>query len=443
MKKLIYPFTSKKLPELKEVGGKALSLMVMTQEEFPVPEGFVLAVNFFEPWFQEVEKGNAWKAFLKSPKGDLQRHCGAVKKDCESLELTTSQKAALNVAIKKLRKNALFAVRSSSPEEDLEGTSFAGGYETTLGVTHTTLEEAILHSFTSVFDERIVKYKLQHKMRTDAPRIAVIVQEQIASDVSGVAFSLNPQNNCYDEAVINANFGLGETVVSGQVTPDTFIVDMPKRKILEKKIASKDHALWLNKNGGTEKKDNEKPSKPSLTDRQAKEVAKLVEHVEKHYEKPMDIEWAYAKGKLYLLQARPVTAHFPLPESLISSPGEPKYLYVNMGLVKQGIPGLMSPMGADIMLHLVGVAGEMISEEAITDPKTGISAFSDGVMVTQVGNLQKMMGKKLTNAAIYIGGQSIVDTYETIDMKEYLPDRLPKTLAEGRWKVLLLKYLKQ
>jgi pyruvate,water dikinase len=79
----------------------------------------------------------------------------------------------------------------------------------------------VRQSFASVFDERVVRYKLQRGMAIDRPRIAVIIQEQIASDCSGVAFSLNPLNNCYDEAVINANFGLGETVVAGLVTPDS------------------------------------------------------------------------------------------------------------------------------------------------------------------------------------------------------------------------------
>ena len=131
-----------------------------------------------------------------------------------------------------------------------------------------------------MFDERIVAYKRQHGMATDDPRIAVIVQEQVPSEVSGVAFSLNPQNNCYDEAVINANFGLGETVVNGHVTPDTYVVEKVRGEILERGIASKSHAAWLVNGGGTEERDNADPEAPSLTDEQTLAVAELAADAE-------------------------------------------------------------------------------------------------------------------------------------------------------------------
>ena len=139
-----------------------------------------------------------------------------------------------------------FAVRSSSPEEDLEGASFAGGYETTLGVTVETLEAAILHSFTSSFDERVFLYKKEHGFQLDHPRIAVVVQQQVDAESAGVAFSLNPLNNCFDEAVINANHGLGESVVAGEADPDVFVVDKLKREIIETRIGSKQAVITLN-----------------------------------------------------------------------------------------------------------------------------------------------------------------------------------------------------
>ena len=203
---MIHKFSTTETPPIDRVGGKARSLIDATRAGFPVPDGVVLSVEFFRPWLEEVERGEAWAAFLSSPEAERRQRCDAVKTSCAVLRLTPTQKEALEAALRTLPEGGLFAVRSSSPEEDLEGSSFAGGYETTLGVTRNGLQAAILHSFASVFDERIVTYKLQRDMRTDRPRIAVIVQEQIASEVSGVAFSLNPLNNCYDEAVINANF---------------------------------------------------------------------------------------------------------------------------------------------------------------------------------------------------------------------------------------------
>ena len=230
---MIHPFSTDPTPALRQVGGKARSLIEATAAGFKVPAGFVLDVDFFQPWLDEVRAGAAWHAYLESGEDDTREACAAVKAACASLTLTDGQRAELHDAVGTLNADQCFAVRSSSPEEDLEGTSFAGGYETTLGVTPDTLEEALRTSFASVFDERIVAYKRQHGMATDDPRIAVIVQEQVPSEVSGVAFSLNPRNNCYDEAVINANFGLGETVVNGHVTPDTYVVEKVRGEVLE------------------------------------------------------------------------------------------------------------------------------------------------------------------------------------------------------------------
>ena len=222
-----------------------------------------------------------------------------MKARCSALQLTATQRDALDEALRAFPEDGLFAVRSSSPEEDLEGSSFAGEYETSLGVTRDGLEKAIRHSFTSVFDERVVRYKVQRGMRGDQPRIAVIVQQQIASDVSGVAFSLNPLNNCYDEAVINANFGLGETVVDGSVTPDTYVVEKTRGEIIDKRIAAKSHAIWLEADGGTREAGIEHPESSSLSDAQALAVAELATRAEAHHGAPMDLEWEIQDDDLY------------------------------------------------------------------------------------------------------------------------------------------------
>ena len=152
---------------------------------------------------------------------------------CVALPLTATQRQALE----DLRKNlaalgddVLFAVRSSSPEEDLASASFAGVYETRLGVRPADLDDAVRHCFASSLDERVLVYKKEHGFDVLSPRIAVVVQQQIDSEVAGVGFSLNPLTNDYDEAVIDANWGLGESVVAGVVSPDHFILDKVSRR---------------------------------------------------------------------------------------------------------------------------------------------------------------------------------------------------------------------
>ena len=337
-------------PTLSEVGGKALSL-IDASTSFPVPPGLVLTVTFFETWLEQIQKSEAWKNYINNQYADgtvTKELCDAIKKQCENiLSLDDGQIKLLEEAVKlafgpdtDIRHNlGIVAVRSSSPEEDLVGSSFAGGYETSLGVTSDNLQSAIIHSFASLFDHRIHLYKVQHGMDTHAPRIAIIIQRQIASEVSGVGFSINPNNNCYDETVISANFGLGESVVGGVVTPDTYIVDRfdPKEsKILSKKVAEKASSIWLDTSSsdlGTRQQENKTPNAQALTDAQILEVANLVARVEEEeeYSLPVDIEWAYDKdGRLYLLKARPVTAYIPIFPEMITERGQEKKLYLDV-----------------------------------------------------------------------------------------------------------------
>ena len=429
----VFPFSTVSATTPDQVGGKASSLIDVTRAGFNVPPGVVLSVNFFSSWLEEVESSEVWSAFLSSPEEELRQYCDVVKARCSTLQLTQTQRDVLGDALRRLPTDGLFAVRSSSPEEDLEGSSFAGEYETSLGVTFDGLEKAILHSFASVFDERVVRYKLQRGMRIDQPRIAVIVQQQIASDVSGVAFSLNPLNNCYDEAVVNANFGLGETIVGGSVNPDTYVVEKTRGEIIDKRVASKSHAVWLEADGGTRAVENKHPEAPSLSDAQVLAVAELAALAEAHHGCPIDIEWAIQGEDLYLLQSRPVTAYLPLPEDIITRPGEEKCLYLDLIVLSQGFSDNLSVLGGQYW-------GKML--EAIKG-ETMIDRGMDGTLLNTCGrqyihcsNLTKAFGSLMTKS---------LETYDTptrkifgtIDLKkDYLPAKKPDALKGMVWAIL-------
>ncbi|GKT30940.1 Phosphoenolpyruvate synthase like protein, partial [Aduncisulcus paluster] len=167
----------------------------------------------------EIRQSPEWNAFLKNPSKE---NCDMLKNTASNLDLTQRQKSALQEALQTTQALDLFAVRSSSPEEDLKDTSFAGQYETYLGVLKDQVPHYIAQAFSSVFDTRVVEYKRLNGLDIYQPKIALVVQKQIKSDISGIAFSINPNNNCYDEVMINASYGLGEAIVSGIVTPDTY-----------------------------------------------------------------------------------------------------------------------------------------------------------------------------------------------------------------------------
>jgi pyruvate,water dikinase len=361
---MIYDFTTTDEPELSEVGGKGFSLMRMTQARLPVPPGFNLPVEFFEPWISELRSRPEWETLqnaLRDPGSgdDLTSSSDALKVACEDLELDAEQRKELDEAVASLPDDALLAVRSSSPEEDLAGASFAGGYETELGVTAETLPGALRSCFASAFDERVFVYKREQGFAVDDPRIAVIVQQQISSERAGVGFSLNPITNDYDEAVIDANWGLGESVVSGQVSPDHFVVNKVTRSIVEKQPGGKETSVWLQDDGGTVEKPDPRTDEFSLSEAELLEIVDMISQVEELYGQPMDTEWAYAEGKLYMLQARPITAYIPLVPEMRTEPEEDRILYLDAALT-EGLTtnAPIAPMTLDWLFKSVAIWGE-------------------------------------------------------------------------------------
>jgi pyruvate,water dikinase len=318
-----FTFKDSFLPLVEQVGGKGLSLLYSKKKDFNVPPTVVLSTKFFQPWIEHLKASPEWKAFAQTKADDMTAAATDVKNSAQTLTFSEDQQQTLSEIRKYLQTEGiiLMAVRSSSPEEDLEGASFAGIYETVLGVTDANLEAAIKTCFASALDERVVAYKQKQGYDAHDPKIAVIVQKQIASETSGVAFSLNPLNNSYDQCVINANFGLGETVVDGTIMPDQWVVDKVSNTVLEETPGKKDIAIYSKTDGGTESKTPASPTELCLSDDQVLAVTELTAQVEAAYGKPMDIEWAYEGEQLYLLQARPITTYYRLPDEMLSTPG--------------------------------------------------------------------------------------------------------------------------
>lgn len=304
--KLVNRFSDSPLPSLDQVGGKGLSLIRLFQAGFPVPPGFILTTAFFEPWLVLLKATPAWKQFLTADQASLRDACQRLKAISAGYELSTEQKKRLREALIVFDEKTLFAVRSSSPEEDLGSASFAGGYETVLGVTADRLEAEIHTVFATCLDARIVTYKHERGLAAAEPRIAIVVQEQIASEAAGVGFSVHPVSGDPDQAVFESNWGLGETVVAGRVSPDRFVMHKPTRKILERQLGKKERAIVLLTGGGTHEREDPRHEQLSLQDGQLQALTEAVIAIERHFDRPFDMEWAFAGGRLYVLQARPI-----------------------------------------------------------------------------------------------------------------------------------------
>jgi rifampicin phosphotransferase len=440
---LVYRFSDKYIPDLSEVGGKGLSLIKGSKSDLPVPPGFVLTVEFFKSWFDLLKNTKNWENFLKSTESKtLSSICNELKKIASNFKFSPQQKELVLFYLNDYDENEIFAVRSSSPEEDLEGASFAGGYETLLGVKKDSIKNAVNKAFCSCLDNRVLMYKKENGFDVTDPKIAVVIQKQIASEISGVGFSINPITNNYDEAVINSNWGLGETVVSGNVTPDTYIVD--KLTLVSKNVVKgkKEKTIWLNPDGGTVEKNEFSASEITLSKEQVAELTELIKNVETIYKKPMDIEWAYEDRNLYLLQARPVTAFAPIAPEMQTNPGEEKFLYQDMTISVQGLYKPISKLGTSLYVSVVKQLWKMLfKKEMELNPNSSLGWIAHGRMFSNLSNIFGFIGKE--KFAYFIDNMDSLasKTILNIDEEEYKSKTVNKKLYMFRVFRIILKAL--
>jgi pyruvate,water dikinase len=394
-------------PQIQQVGGKGASLIRLTQAGFNVPGGFVLSVEFFNDWISQVIVSDAWQQMLLADPLDLVTFtgkCRHLKAYAESLEFTSKQLHLVNQSI---RKDSAYAVRSSSPEEDLVDSSFAGLYETLLDVNANQIFTAIRTCFASCLDSRVFVYKHKLGMIFDSPRIAVVVQNLIPSEVSGVAFSLNPLNNDFDETVVNATFGLGEALVSGEITPDSWTLNNVTHEVIKFNLGSKG-----------ENQSNE----ACLDDHQIKLVSQATCAIEEHYQQPMDIEWAFCKGEFFVLQARPITTYIPITKEMMTEPGERRVLYMDESLADGiTISGPVSTLTNDYFMYIIKLFIRHLNKNLNLDlpPKQNLIVCTDIRYYTNmtvmarwrdIPSLAKM--KKMIDV-------TYADILETCDLSEY------------------------
>ena len=201
------------------------------------------------------------------------------------------------------------AVRSSAVDEDGATASFAGQHETFLNIVGAeAIIQAVIRCWESARSEHALHYRRQQGLSLAHPQIAVFVQQLVASDVSAVVFSANPITGNRDEVMINASWGLGESIVGGTVTPDTFIVRKSDLAVVQRVVADK-QCMTVSAPGGTHEVEIPRflRNTSSLNDEQVIEIAALALTLETTMQYPVDVECAYAGGELYLLQCRPIT----------------------------------------------------------------------------------------------------------------------------------------
>jgi pyruvate,water dikinase len=302
-------FTDPPACEAGLAGGKGANLALLTQKDFPVPPGFIVTAGAYREFVRHAGRLlDRVGTFHVDEPALLRQEAADLRRDLEALPLPTEVEQALRQQLASFPADTAFSVRSSSTFEDLAGAAFAGQHDTYLNIRGVdSILDRVRACFASLWQERAIAYRRQHGFEHAAAAMAVVVQTMVRCDVAGVAFTINPVSGSLKEMLVNANFGLGESVVSGDGEVDQYVLDRDgklRSSVIGHKIA---RVICGERGAQAIEVSAEEAARPCMSDAALGELATLMRQVEDAYQFPQDIEWGIADGKLCLLQSRPVT----------------------------------------------------------------------------------------------------------------------------------------
>lgn len=327
-KKFTLWFEDLRKEDIPIVGGKCANLGEMLQAGIPVPPGFAVTAQAYEKFITETGIAKKIYKIIKKTVTDIndphqyEKASKEIRQLIESTPMLSQIEKAINNAYNELGKRTkssrvLVAVRSSATAEDLPDASFAGQQETYLNVKGIKeLVEKTVRCWSSLFTPRAIFYRTQKGFEHEQVLISVAVQKMVDAKAAGVTFTINPVTGESDQVVIESTWGLGESVVSGAITPDNYIIDKSTLEIISKKIAKKTVEYARDSKTGKTIHHNvpiERQGQPSLTDEEIVKLTELANRIEKHYDgKPQDIEWAIDRHlafpeNIFIVQSRPET----------------------------------------------------------------------------------------------------------------------------------------
>lgn len=308
---MILDFNEIKKEDVLVAGGKGANLGEMTSAKINVPSGFVITADAYRDFLRVNAIDSLIENGIKKSADDerkLLNEAEHFRGKIKSGKFPEQLENAIREKYFNLRNNTRVAVRSSATAEDLPDASFAGQQETYLNVQGIeSVLNGVRNCYASLWGNRAVSYRFHQGYDQTSVSIAVVIQEMIESEKSGVLFTVNPVNKKENEMQINASFGLGESVVSGRVTADSYIIDK-SGNIIEVNIGSKEtQIIYGDKETVEVSVNSDKRKTRALNDREILELMKCGLEIEKHYGMPMDIEWAIKNDIVYILQARAIT----------------------------------------------------------------------------------------------------------------------------------------
>lgn len=443
MENYVRDFAHIRIADAEQAGGKGANLGELTSAGLPVPPGFVV---LREAYLDSMERAGVRAELAEA-------HAEAMSYVDDMDRLTAASDRMRELVIKaglspEAREEVLagystlggdldVAVRSSATGEDGADASFAGMNATFTNVHGAdALVTAVVDCWASLFGVRVVAYRASRGF-TAEPAIAVVVQKMVASERSGVAFTADPSSGAVDRIVVEGALGLGEVVVSGSVEPDTYVVAKDGYRLLRTRIGNQAYKLVRGPDGGDMRIDlDERDGRGRvLSDLDVVGIARLAQQVEEHYEAPQDVEWAIENGRIWLVQARPITTlgtaqpvaesapadADPVVSGLAASPGRVAGRVRVLTVPQQGkrlLDGeiLVAPMTNPDWVPTMRRAGALVTDSggmtchaAIVARELGVpcvvgtgdatTTLSDGQLVTVDGSMGEVLPGDHTRAA--------------------------------------------
>ena len=351
MSSLVLGFQEMEKTQLLLVGGKGLNLGELSKiQGIQVPEGFCVTTVGYQKAIEQNETYHALLDQLTMLKVEDRDQIGEISRKIRQIimevEIPSDVVKAVTHYLSQFGDEHAYAVRSSATAEDLPHASFAGQQDTYLNIIG---KEAILQHISkcwaSLFTDRAVIYRMQNGFDHSQVYLSVIVQRMVFPQASGILFTADPITSNRKLLSIDASFGLGEALVSGLVSADCYKVQ--EEEIVDKRIATKKLAIYGRKEGGTETQqiDPDQQKTQTLTEQQILQLARIGRQIEAYFGCPQDIEWCLVDDTFYIVQSRPITTLYPIPEAN----DQENHVYVSVGH-QQMMTDPMKPLGLSFYL---------------------------------------------------------------------------------------------